>query len=405
MRIVPFPRPEGPPGSQTLAEIEAALHGDAAGPGAESWRELRLDVRSLAAPLSAELERELLARIAERAAAPRRPRRRARPWEPAGLHLRGWLAASARNRALLTGGMLTTALALVAVVFVASHGFGGAGGGEMDAARVPTRTERHFHESMRSSGAAARPALAAAPAPADQTAGPQASASSGASAQARVQQRAATLTLAAKPQAVQSLADEVAQLTVREGGFVQSSQVRLQRSAGGSAELRLSLPSARLSAALASLGRLAPTRAESQSLQDITDEYAAARGNLSDAVAERQALLRALARATTQGEIESLHARIALAAAAVTRARSAFAAISRRGSDSTVEVTVLGDAHAGAARSTLSNGLHDALDALEAVAVALLIALAVLVPVALALLLAALGWRSSRRHLRERALS
>ncbi len=203
-----------------------------------------------------------------------------------------------------------------------------------------------------------------------------------------MQQRAASLTLAPKPEAVQSVADQVAQLTVREGGFVQSSHVRRQSGAGGSAELRLSLPSARLTAALASLGRLAPTREESQSLQDITDEYGAARRKLADAVAERQALLRALARASTQSQIESLHARIALAAAAVTRARTAFGAISRRGSNSTVEVTVLGDAHAGSDRSTLGNGLHDALDVLKAVAVVLLVALAVLVPLALVLALA-----------------
>jgi hypothetical protein len=221
----------------------------------------------------------------------------------------------------------------------------------------------------------------------------------------RVQQRAASLTLAPKPEAVQSVADQVAQLTVREGGFVQSSQVHRQSGAGGSAELRLSLPSARLTAALASLGRLAPTREESQSLQDITDEYGAARRKLADAVAERQALLRALARASTQSQIESLHARIALAAAAVTRARTAFGTISRRGSNSTVEVTVLGDAHAGSHRSTLGNGLHDALDVLKAVAVVLLVALAVLAPLGLVLALLALAWRASRRRLRERALS
>jgi len=112
-----------------------------------------------------------------------------------------------------------------------------------------------------------------------------------------------------------------------------------------------------------------------------------------------------LARASTQSQIESLHARIALAAAAVTRARTAFGAISRRGSNSTVEVTVLGDAHAGSDRSTLGDGLHDALDVLEALAVVLLIALAVLVPLALVLAFLVIAWRASRRRLRERALS
>src|SRR5262249_33258126 len=145
---------------------------------------------------------------------------------------------------------------------------------------------------------------------------------------ARVQQRAASLTLAPKPEAVQSVADGVAQLAVREGGFVQSSQVNRQSGSPGSAELRLSVPSARLSGTLAAVGRLARVRAESKSLQDITDEYGASRRKLADAVAERQALLRALARAGTQAQVESLRKRIALAAASITRARTAFGAIS-----------------------------------------------------------------------------
>jgi uncharacterized paraquat-inducible protein A len=66
---------------------------------------------------------------------------------------------------------------------------------------------------------------------------------------------------------------------------------------------------------------------------------------------------------------------------------------------------VLGDARAGSQRSTLGNGLHDALDVLKGVAVVLLVALSVLVPLALVLLLLALAWRASRRRLREQALS
>jgi hypothetical protein len=357
-------------------------------------------VRTLAPAMSPEFEQRLRERIEARAARP--PRRFPR----LGVHsaparFRAWLGFGVRPRALALGGICAMAAVIVLVIAapwqVSEPGSSSsARSGRVDAftpSAGPIKAPAQTDSSTGASAAGAQPSSAAAPPAA------------GGSPPARVQQLAASITLAPKPEAVQSVADEVTQLAVREGGFVQSSQVRLQRGAGGSAELRLSLPSARLSPALASLGRLAPTRAESQSLQDITGEYDAARGKLSDAVAERQALLRALARATTQGEIESLHARLALAAAAVTRARSAFAAISERGSDSTVEVTVLGDAHAGAARSTLSDGLHDALDVLKGVAVVLLVALAVLVPLALLLVLAALGWRSSRRHLRERALS
>jgi hypothetical protein len=224
-------------------------------------------------------------------------------------------------------------------------------------------------------------------------------------APARVQQRAASITLAPRPEDVQSVADRVAQLAARAGGFVQSSQVRLQRGSGGEASLQLSLPSARLSAALAELARLAPTRAQSQALQDITDEYGAARTKLADAVAERRALLRALAKASTQGEIESLRARLSLAGGAIARSRTAFQTIAKRAANADVEVTVLGDRQAGSERSALSNALHDAGDVLKLALGVLIVALAALVPLALLGVLCAIAWRASRRRLRERALS
>ncbi len=400
MKIVPFPQSEGPPDEQTLAEIESALRGEATGASAEGWRELRADVRTLAPTMSPELEARLRERIEARAAKPpRRLKSLGVRSAPAGF--RAWLGSGVRARALALGGVCTTAAVVVLVIAAPWQ--------MSESASSSSATSGHL-DVLRSSespavSAPAAPVKSSAGTDESSAAGSESSAAGGESSSSRVQQRAASLTLAPKPEAVQSVADQVAQLTVREGGFVQSSHVSRQSGAGGSAELRLSLPSARLSAALASLGRLAPTREESQSLQDITDEYGAARRKLADAVAERQALLRALARASTQSQIESLHARIALAAGAVTRARTAFGAISRRGSNSTVEVTVLGDVHAGSDRSTLGNGLHDALDVLKALAVVLLVALAVLVPLALVLALAALAWRALRRRLRERALS
>lgn len=403
MKIVPFPQSEGPPDEQTLAEIEAALRGDTTGASAEGWRELRADVRTLAPALSPEFEQRLRERIEARAAKPpRRPLRLGIRSAPD--RLRAWLGSGVRARALAFGGISAMA-AIVTLALVAPWNEVETISKKIDSPVVVRGGSVNSYEGSADSSSAPAPATPSAQTPGSSSADVQRSATSSESSSSRIQQRAASLTLAPKPEAVQSVADQVAQLTVREGGFVQSSHVSRQSGAGGSAELRLSLPSARLTAALASLGRLAPTREESQSLQDITDEYGAARRKLADAVAERQALLRALARASTQSQIESLHARIALAAGAVTRARTAFGAISRRGSNSTVEVTVLGDVHAGSHRSTLGNGLHDALNVLKALAVVLLVTLAVLVPLALVTALLALAWRASRRRLRERALS
>ena len=184
-------------------------------------------------------------------------------------------------------------------------------------------------------------------------------ASGAAAAPGRVQQLGASIALTAAPDEVQTVADRVSRLTTSEGGFVQSSHVNEEEQAG-EATLTLSLPSAKLSAALASLGRLVPVRSESQSLQDITNTYDEARQRLNDATAERQALLRALARASTEGQIDSLHARLAQNGGAIARARAAFGMVSNQASTAEVEVTVVGDKNAGSEGLTLHRGLHDA---------------------------------------------
>jgi hypothetical protein len=404
MRVIPFPRRSDAQDDALVAELEAALSGESTGPEAVSWRELRADVRALAPPISPELERELWARV-EQASAPRSRRTPTRPYLRVLARLNAWLASGQRARLLAVSGVVVVA-AIVAVAVVAPWQGERIGSDmfEPDSAEVarpdalvpaqgPVKATAHKHSSN-----------AAAAVSGEAAAGGEAAAA-GATSRARVQQLGASITLAPKPAAVQSVADQVAQLAARDGGFVQSSHVSLQHGASGEASLQLSLPSARLSTALAELARLAPARAESQALQDITDVYDADRTKLADAVAERQALLRALAKAGTQGEIESLHARLGLAAAAITRARGEYQAISKRASNSVVEVTVLGDAHASESSSTLSNGLHDAGDVLKVALAVLLVGLAVLVPLAILLAVLTVGWRAARRRLRERALS
>jgi uncharacterized protein DUF4349 len=385
MKILPFPKPGDSDEEALTAQIEAALHGESGGEAADYWRELRADVRSLAPPISPEFERRLRERIEQRALSPRQGARKRASVRSAFVRAQAWLGSGRRARVLAPAGVCVV-VAVVTLVLIAPW----------QGSNVQFTPAMLKADQMRPS--VAEPGLARA----DSSA---AAGSTSASAPVRVQQRAATITLAATPAAVQSLADRVARLAVDDGGFVQSSQVRLQHGSDGEANLQLSLPSTRLSAALAALAQLAPTRAESQSLQDISGEYDAARTKLADAVAERQALLQALSRASTQGEIESLHVRLSLAAAAITRTRGEYQAVSRRGSNAAIEVTVRGDAHAGGDRSVLGNGLHDAGAVLKVALAAAIVALAVLVPLALLLALLALGWRATKRRLRERALS
>jgi hypothetical protein len=228
-------------------------------------------------------------------------------------------------------------------------------------------------------------------------------ASGAAATPGRVQHLGASIRLAATPSEVQATADRVSRLAVSEGGFVQSSHVNTGEGAG-EANLMLSLPSAKLSAALASLGTIAPVRAESQTLQDITNAYAAAWQRLSDATAERRALLRALTKASTTGEIDSLRERLAQNRGAIANAHTALQAVTQRASTAEVEVTVVGDRSLSSEGLTLDRGLHDAGRVLVVTLAVLLIAAAVLVPLALVIFALAGGSRAWRRHQRERML-
>jgi Domain of unknown function (DUF4349) len=395
MRVIPFPGASGTgPEENWLAELEAALNGDGEGPRADSWRELRDDVRTLTPPMDPDFERKLGERIAERGArsVPKRPHRRLgrlRPTSPA-------LAA------------LSVALAVIAAVLIAApwrpagHTAGSSGKSSAASARAnqlgpaeSAPTAGAIHAAKSAAGASTAKAMNA-----PQAANAPLVVSGAAAAPGRVQQLGASISLSATPSEVQTVANRVSRLAVSDGGFVQSSHVNETEKAG-EATLTLSLPSAKLSAALASLGQLAPVRAENQSLQDITNTYNAARQRLNDAIAERAALLRALSRATTEGQIDSLRERLSQAGGAIARARTALGTVSKQASTAEVEVTVLGDKSASSEGLTLHRGLHDAGRVLTVTLIVLLIAIAVLVPlglVAIALATVRRAWLSYRRE-------
>jgi hypothetical protein len=447
MRIVPFPSDEPLPGQDAwIAELEAALRGESQRPDAQTWRELRDDVRALApamtpvfeARLAHELEhRGALQGSAEDAETPTRSQESAgasrripagdtsaSPRHPSARRRRASWSFSAHRRSAV-GAAATAAVALVAALLISgSHG-------SPHGIPSPAPTQRTPATALGSSALAPKAASAPAsePAPPSTSAGssasPGASASAGSStsqagpapaplgtlrasgafsAPARVQQLAASITLGSAPENLQATSEQVAQLAVRDGGYVQSSNVQVQQQGVSEATLALRLPSARLAVALAAIGRLAPVRAENQSLQDITGAYDAAHQQLRDAEAEQRALLRALAAASTEGQIDSLHARLAASRAAIARAQSSVSSISARASTSEVEVSILGDTRAGSEGLTLHKGLHTAGQVLLVVAIAILILAAVLVPLALLLTGVVGARRSWRRYQRERAL-
>jgi Domain of unknown function (DUF4349) len=400
MRIIPFPQREDADREEAwLAELEAALSGTATGPQADSWRELREDVRALAPPPRPELEQELTLRIAAtREAHGRRPTPKRREPPRRLRSLRNGLGVPAGRH-----WPLATAVSVIVVLLAVSLAVRPwKGGSEQSSATVGSTPA-----VKTTSGAAvatgvpsksqSRPDLAPA-------AGLLPQSTSSAGTPGRVQQRGASISLAATLSEVQTVADGVARLAVSVGGFVESSHVQVQQRGSSEAEITLSIPSAKLDATMASLGRLAPVRAESRSLQDITSSYEAARRQLSDAEAGRQALLRALSKASTEGQIDSLRERLSGVGNAISQDRSALEAVSHRAGTSEVEVTVLGDQHASSEGLTVHHALHDAGGVLLLTLTVLLIGAAVLVPIALLGAALLLGGRGLRRYRRERAL-
>jgi hypothetical protein len=219
-------------------------------------------------------------------------------------------------------------------------------------------------------------------------------------------QRAAELTLTPAPADVQDTADGVVRETQAAGGYVQQSSIST-RDGGGSASFTLRIPSARLDATLGRLSKLAHVGALNQSASDITAQTASAADLLSEARAERRALLRSLGRATTDRQIASLKARLRDNRSAIAQRKGALDAQRRRADLATVAVNVEGTGKAdnnGAGAWTPRDALHDAGRVLEVAGGVALIALAVLAPLAILAALAVLAGRSVRRHRREAAL-
>jgi hypothetical protein len=202
--------------------------------------------------------------------------------------------------------------------------------------------------------------------------------------------------------------DDVAGIADRLGGFVATSNVSAT-GGEGQGDFDLRVPVGRLDEALAAISRLGHVRARSSQVRDITSGFNSARATLHDARAERAALLRALARATTQPEIDSLRARLAIARRRIDAATAGLHVVRRRAALARIAVTVVGVRREGVAapahhRWTPGRALHDAVGVLSTAASVAIVSLAGALPLLLLALLCAAAYRVATRRRRERAL-
>jgi hypothetical protein len=219
-------------------------------------------------------------------------------------------------------------------------------------------------------------------------------------------ERSTGLELSTSRSDVQSVADDVIAATQRFGGIVESSQIS-SSDAEASAVFSLRIPTRRLDDAIAALSRLAHVASLSQGSTDITGSFASAADRLRDARAERRALLKALARATTTQAVDALKARLRDNRSQISATKGELNSLRRRANLARVDVAVEGNGHKGSSVGgswTPGDAAGDALRVLEVSAGVLLIGLAGAVPLALLGGAAALAARSSRRRRRESAL-
>ena len=228
------------------------------------------------------------------------------------------------------------------------------------------------------------------------------------SARPRKVQRDAELTLTTSPNDVQDVADRVVATTQDIDGVVARSSVNVG-DAQGTASFTLRIPTRRLDDGLKRLSDLAHVGSLRQGSTDITGSFVSAADRLSDARAERRALLKAFGKATTPNAIASLRSRIRFNRSEIAALKGDLQALRRRADLATVSVQVVGRGAAkGAAGGdggwTPGEAAHDALRVLEVVAGVLLIAAAVLAPLGALALLVVLATGAARRRRREHAL-
>lgn len=401
-----------PEQERELEALDRALSGEPVEFELRDLEELVLDIRATAPEMTPAFAARLEHECSEGFPTPRE--------QPALVHRAG-------RRWLLLPALGSLAAVLVALVVVLAGTTGGdqastlgneapvPASGAMERDSGATGADESAPSADRAgSGSGAAQAVEPAPAPpADQAApaakvSPAPPAAVGATTAPRKVERSASIAIQTPVDEFATTTDAVNAVMARFDGIVASSQIGQSDGGGGEATFDLRIPTNRLDRALAALSKLGHVTERSQGLQDITGSFTSAQSRLTDARAERRGLLRALERATTQAQIDSLKARLRSVGARIGSLKGQLASLKRRADLATVDFTVRGTGTSseigGGGDWTPGDAAGDALRVLEVLAGILLIGLAVLVPAALVGAAIAYGVRFGRRRRRETAL-
>ncbi len=408
-----------PEEGRELDALERALAGETVDADLRDLEDLVHDIRATAPEMSPAFAASLERRVSEgfpatdEHPAPRSPRRWI--WFPAAGALCAALVAlvvvlgsTSSHDDSLSGGDI----ALTNQAPEAASGPAAPAGKSSDSSAKRSSTDRAFDEAARPPApAAAAPSSSGSASPSTAVAPPRVNPAPAASGSGpRKVQRSADLVLRVPTGKVESTSDGVIRTVDRFGGIVTNSTISSDDSTGGEATFALRIPTGRLDDALAALSKLGHVASRTQDLTDITSSFTSAQDRLSDARAERRGLLKALGRASTQQQIDSLRARLRNVRSQIARLNGDLAALRRRADLSSVSVTVRGggsESEGGSGSGdkwSPGDAAADALRVLEVIAGVLLIGLAIAAPLAILALIGGFGVRTTRRRRRESAL-
>jgi Domain of unknown function (DUF4349) len=407
----------------SLDAIDATLAGEPVDPKYAELAELALLLRDsrpvLDGPAALELDRRVESRFSPA------------PTTPATSRKRRWTA--------LRSGRLAAAGLLLVVVVAGGVGLsaGGLGSSSTQNASVAVSSSSSASLTTAAASAAAprtapepsapqrRATLGGAGGAASQPAGgsPQAAGAGSTPAQGapghvvqppnngRKITQSAQLTLSTAPARIDDVAQELFDVIGAQNGIVNRSTVTATGGPDGYAQFQLTVPSANLAQTMAQLSslRYANVVSRTDASQDVNNQYVGLQNQLADAQALRTSLLKQLANAATQEQIDSLNGQLQDAEATIASAQAQLRSLNQQINYSQVSVTINADAvpvaHSGSGSGfTIGKGAHDAGRVLTVVAGGALIALAALLPVALVI---GLGWwitATLRRRAREHAL-
>jgi hypothetical protein len=215
-------------------------------------------------------------------------------------------------------------------------------------------------------------------------------------------ERSFSLELAVALDEMARVAEDVAAVTNRHGGFVLSSSVDSGENGGGG-DFSLRIPTHRLRPALRDLAALAPVIRQTQEGRDVTREHVTAKDRLRAARAERRSLLRRLELADTDEEAEAIRRRLDLVAGEINGLRGQLRDLRLRTDYAVVIVSLLveeeSNGGSGGAGSSFDDAINDAGDLLVGTAGVLIRVLALALPLGLIALAAWLAaWRFRRRR-------